>query len=89
MARIVLTQQLQRFMWVPELQADASTLAEALEASFADNPQLRGYVLDDQGHLRKHIAVFIDGQMVRDRKDLSCPLAPNSEVYILQALSGG
>jgi hypothetical protein len=89
MARIVLTQQLQRFTWVPEIEADASTLAEALEASFAANPQLRGYVLDEQGHLRKHVAVFIDGQMVRDRKNLSCPLAPTSEVYVLQALSGG
>ncbi|MEC5384649.1 MoaD/ThiS family protein [Uliginosibacterium sp. H3] len=89
MARIVLTQQLQRFTYVPEVEAPAENLREALEASFAENPQLRGYVLDEQGHVRKHVAVFVDGKMIRDRKDLSHPLAPTSEVYVLQALSGG
>ena len=89
MARVVLTQQLQRFTHVPEVEADVATLREALEASFAANPQLRGYVLDEQGHLRKHVAVFIDGQMIRNRHDLSHPLQSNSEVYVLQALSGG
>ncbi len=89
MARIVFTQQLLRFTEIPEVQTPASTLREALEASFAANPQLRGYVLDEQGHLRKHVAVFIDGQMIRDRRDLSTPLAPASEIYVLQALSGG
>jgi hypothetical protein len=89
MARIILTQQLLRFTHVPEVEADVATLGEALEASFAVNPQLRGYVLDEQGHLRKHVAVFIDGQMIRNRQDLSCPLTPASEVHVLQALSGG
>ncbi|HSD36201.1 MAG TPA: MoaD/ThiS family protein [Rhodocyclaceae bacterium] len=89
MARIVLTQQLQRFTYVPEVEADAATLREALEASFAANPQLRGYVLDEQGHIRKHVAVFIDGQMLTNRQNLSHPLGPTSEVYVLQALSGG
>ena len=89
MARIVFTQQLLRFTEIPEVETLASTLHEALEASFAANPQLRSYVLDEQGHLRKHVAVFIDGQMVRDRQDLSNPLTPASEVYVLQALSGG
>jgi molybdopterin synthase sulfur carrier subunit len=89
MARIIFTQQLLRFTEVPEVETPAATLREALEASFADNPQLRGYVLDEQGHLRKHVAVFIDGQMLRNRQDLSVPLTPASEVYVLQALSGG
>ena len=89
MARITFTQQLLRFTETPEVETPAATLREALEASFVANPQLRGYVLDEQGHLRKHVAVFIDGQMIRDRRDLSIPLAPASEVYVLQALSGG
>lgn len=89
MARIVLTSQLQRFTQTPEVDAAAATLGEALAATFAVNPQLRGYVLDDQGHLRKHVAVFVDGEMIKDRKDLSHRLATTSEVYVLQALSGG
>ncbi|MDB5801636.1 MAG: thiamine biosynthesis protein ThiS [Rhodocyclales bacterium] len=89
MVRIVLTPQLQRFTETPEVEAIAATLRDALEASFAANPQLRGYVLDEQGHLRKHVAIFIDGQMLRDRQNLSVSLTPDSEVYVLQALSGG
>lgn len=89
MARIVLTPQLQRFTTTREVSTPAATLRDALEASFAANPQLRGYVLDDQGHVRKHVAIFVDGAMLRDRCNLSVSLAPESEIYVLQALSGG
>lgn len=89
MARIVLTPQLQRFTTTREVSAPAATLRDALDASFAANPQLRGYVLDDQGHVRKHVAIFIDGEILQDRCNLSVPLGPSSEVYVLQALSGG
>lgn len=89
MARVVLTPQLDRFMATREVETPAHTLHEALEASFAANPEARTYVLDEQGHLRKHIAVFVDGEMIRNRCDLAVALTPASEVFILQALSGG
>mgnify|MGYP003402280547 CR=1 FL=1 len=56
MARVVFTQQLRRFTQTPEVQTDAATLREALEAAFAVNPRLRGYVLD---HLRVNVVAFI------------------------------
>ena len=34
---------------------------------FAAQPALRGYVLDDQGALRRHVAVYVNGEPVRDR----------------------
>lgn len=89
MARIAFTSQLQRFTRTPQLDTPAPTLRAALDAAFALNPQLRGYVLDDQGKLRAHVVVFIDGQRSRDRVALSDPLAEHSRVYVLQALSGG
>ena len=58
-----------------------------LDAVFAKNPRLRGYVLDDQGALRQHMVVFVDGSQ-RDRASPS-PLRAASEVYVMQALSGG
>ena len=67
----------------------AATLRAALEAAFAVNPQLRGYVLDDQGHLRANVVAFIDGRRSTDRVSLADPLGPDSRVYVLQALSGG
>jgi sulfur-carrier protein len=89
MARVVFTQQLRRFTEVPEIETPATELRSALEAAFRANARLRGYILDDQGHLRRHVVVFIDGRRVRDRVRLDDPVAPASEVYVLQALSGG
>jgi len=42
-------------------RVDGATLSEALAAVFASRPTLRGYVLDDQGALRRHVAVYING----------------------------
>jgi molybdopterin synthase sulfur carrier subunit len=89
MARIAFTPQLRRFTEAPELDAPAATLREALDAAFAGNPRLRGYVLDEQGHLRPNVVVFIDGQRSRDRRTLADALRPDSRVHVLQALSGG
>ena len=89
MARIVFTPQLRRFIATPEVQTDAATLRGALEAAFTCNPQLRGYVLDDQGHLRANVVVFIDGRRCTERMTLAEALTPASTVHVLQALSGG
>lgn len=89
MARIRFTQQLRRFTETPEFDTDAPTLRAALDAAFVINPLLRGYVLDDQGHLRMNVVVFIDGQRSTDRVSLADPLHNNSQVHVLQALSGG
>lgn len=64
-------------------------MREVLDAVFADNEQARGYVLDDQAGLRKHMTVFIDGHRIRDRIGLSDPVSEGGTVYVLQALSGG
>ena len=89
MARLTFTQQLTRFTSVPSIDTDAADVRGALEAAFAVNPLLRGYVLDDQSHLRENVVVFIDGRRCADRKRLADPLQPDSMVYVLQALSGG
>ena len=89
MARVVFTPQLQRHVPSPTCDVSGETLRSALDAVFVDHQALRGYVLDEQGHLRKHVAIFIDGVRVRDRKQLSDAIRPESEIYVLQALSGG
>jgi hypothetical protein len=89
MARLVFTPQLRRFIEAPELRVDGSTLRAALGEAFAARPRLAGYVLDDQGHLRANVVVFIDGRRVADRVALDDPVGPDSTVSVLQALSGG
>lgn len=74
----------------PRLRVTGATVRDALEAAFAQQPALRGYVLDEQGSLRHHVAVFIDGRALRDKTDLAAAsVAADAEIYLLQALSGG
>jgi sulfur-carrier protein len=89
MARIVFTPQLRRFTDTPDVQTSALVLRQALEAAFAMNPRLRGYVLDDQQHLRANVVIFIDGERCDERRLLNKTLRPDSTVHVLQALSGG
>jgi len=89
MPRVVFTSNLQRHVNCPEMQVAAGTVRTALSQVFAAQPQARGYVLDEQGHLRKHVVVFVDGQRVRDRERLDDPVHDASEVYVMQALTGG
>jgi molybdopterin synthase sulfur carrier subunit len=89
MAQLFFTQQLARFTTLPQVETGEGFLRAGLDTAFAANPLLRGYVLDEQGHLRENVVIFIDGRRCTDRVALDDPLKPDSKVYILQALSGG
>jgi hypothetical protein len=88
-AEITFTKHLERFLSAPPRSASGDTVRAVLGNVFADNPDLQGYVLDDQGRLRKHVTVFIDGRMIRDRNELSDIVNETSQVYVMQSLSGG
>ena len=81
--------------WLRELvpggprRAQGTTEGEALDDLFAAEPQVRGYVLDEQGRLRKHVCIFADGRRLANGAALNCPIRPDSKLHIMQALSGG
>ncbi len=89
MAQVTFTNALQRHLSAPPSSVRGATVREALDEVFQDNPRLRGYVLDDQGRLRQHVVVFVDGELIRDRERLSDAVTPSSELHVMQALSGG
>jgi molybdopterin converting factor small subunit len=89
MARVVFTANLQRHVPCPPCQVTGRTAREALEQAFALYPKLRGYVLDEHGRLRKHMAVFVNGRASADRTGLGDPVGEADEVVVMQALSGG
>ena len=72
----------------PQAVASASVRA-ALEAALAAAPALSHYVFDDQRAIRKHVAVFINDQMLRDRHQLDGLLVDGDRLLVIQALSGG
>ncbi|MDF2187962.1 MoaD/ThiS family protein [Paraflavitalea sp. CAU 1676] len=90
MPTVKFTYALKRFF--PGLQqtpARGTTLSAVLEEMETAYPGLRSYVLDEQGQLRKHVNIFIDGTLIKDKTKLSDAFHDNSEIYIMQALSGG
>jgi molybdopterin synthase sulfur carrier subunit len=89
MARVAFTQNIQRHVACRETEAAGDSVREVLDNLFAANPRARSYVLDDQAALRRHMTVFIDGEMIRDRRHLSDPVTEASSIYVFQALSGG
>jgi molybdopterin converting factor small subunit len=89
MPQIHFTSNLQRHLACPSASVAGATVDEALKSLFADNPRLRGYLVDDQGRLRKHVNVFVNGHAVRDRAGLSDTVREDDELFVFQALSGG
>jgi hypothetical protein len=80
---------MQRHVTCPPLKVEGATVRDVLEHYFRTIPQARGYVLDDQGGLRTHMAIFVDGQPLGDRRRLTDPVSANGTIDVMQALSGG
>lgn len=89
MVSVVFGQALQRHIKCPPVEVTGATVRDALEAAFAIHPSARSYVLDDQAHVRKHVSIFCDGKMVRDRTTLTEEVSRDSRILIVPALSGG
>ena len=90
MPQVRFTSHLQRFF--PELaplELAATSVAELIIELEAKHPGIAAYLVDDRGALRPHVNVFVDDEMVADRLRLSDALDAESQVFILQALSGG
>lgn len=89
MPRIAFTENIQRHLPCPPTEVAADTVRAALEAVFTPNPAARSYVLDDQGALRRHMVIFVNGRPIADRIGLSDAVAPDATIHVMQALSGG
>ena len=89
MVTVTFPSVLRRHVDCTPIEVAATTVRAAVDAAFAQRPDLRGYLLDDQGTLRQHVALFVDGQQVRDRAGLSDRIGQNTVLAFFQALSGG
>jgi molybdopterin synthase sulfur carrier subunit len=90
MPTVKFTYALKRFFpGLTDTPATGSTLAAILQEMDARYPGVRSYLLDEQGGLRPHVNIFIGGMLIKDRIALSDPFPDDSEIYVMQALSGG
>jgi molybdopterin synthase sulfur carrier subunit len=89
MAQIHFTAWLRSVVPDGPVSASGVTVGDALAALMAERPHVRGYILDEQGRLRKHVCIFADGARLPRESALQHPLHPDSELHVMQALSGG
>ena len=89
MPQVRFTQNIQRHVVCPPRSVKGQTLREVLDQYFLEHPGARGYVLDDQGVLRKHMAIFINGRPLPNRDSLNHAVPADGTVDVMQALSGG
>lgn len=89
MAELHFTQNLRRHTPCPSFSSDAVNVADLLRTYFEQYPRVRSYILDDQGHVRHHVKILVDGVNLGDRDMLSDTLTSTSQVHVFQALSGG
>ena len=89
MAEVHFTAWLRQLVPNGPLHAPGGTVGDTLAGVFAAQPQVRAYVLDERGLLRKHVCIFADGKRLANGVALSHPIGPNAKLYVMQALSGG
>ncbi len=89
MVEVSFAKAFRRHVDCPTASVTAETLGSALDAYFDGHPAVRGYVVDDAGAVRKHVAIFHNDDLIVDRDTLTDPLADGDRLQIFQALSGG
>jgi len=89
MVRVTFTENIQRYVECPPTTVAGETVRDVLASVFDANPKAKSYVLDDQGGVRRHMIVFVNGKAIADRARLSDAVPDGAEVYVMQALSGG
>ena len=90
MAHVKFTPNLKRFF--PDLcecSVAAATVADIIPAVDDRWRGLGDYIVDEQGALRKHVNIFVGGELLRDKQTLSDRVCADTQIFIVQALSGG
>ncbi len=86
MAKVVLPPTLaERLDGESSHDVDGATAGDVLRALERRRPNLAGWILDETGRLRQHVALFVDSRKV----SLGRPIGPDEELYVVQAISGG
>lgn len=61
------------------------TVGEVLRELESRHPPIVGWILDEQGRVRPHVNVFLNGERTRE----DSPVAPADVLQVLPSISGG
>ncbi len=65
------------------------TVEKLLDRVRCTNPQRTAGWCDENGQLRKTLAVFVNGEHIRYRQGLQTELQDGDEVYVIPLIAGG
>jgi molybdopterin converting factor small subunit len=84
--RVLIPSALQSYTGRPWVVAEGRTVDQVLLDLDRQFPGIRFRMVDEQRRIRRHIRLFLDGEMLFDPDH---PLPADGELHIVQALSGG
>jgi molybdopterin converting factor small subunit len=64
---------------------EGGTVVEVLRTLEQEHPATGGWIIDERGHVRRHINVFVNGEL----RDEGTSVAGEDRVDVLPAISGG
>jgi sulfur-carrier protein len=68
-----------------EHPVNGATVRDVLRELERAQPAVSGWILDERGHVRRHINVFVNGEYGRE----DTPVGPDDRIDVLPAISGG
>lgn len=68
-----------------QLELPGASVGEVLRALETAWPRTIGWVLDEQGQIRRHVNVFLNGEQVRE----NAPVGPDDRIHVLPSITGG
>jgi len=65
------------------------TVGDALSTLSGRLPGAHNRIMDEQGNVRRHVNVFVNGENIRFLDGLSTPVEGNATITVIAAVSGG
>ena len=66
-------------------EVPGATVGEVLRGLEQRYPTVTGWILDEQGRVRPHVSVFVNGERMGE----NTPVAPADVLQVLPSISGG
>jgi molybdopterin converting factor small subunit len=68
-----------------DVEVPGETVGEVIRGLEAQHPKLRGWILDEQGRVRQHVNVFVNGERMAEHAGVG----PADRLHVLASISGG
>lgn len=72
-----------------KVELEANTVEEAIHKLVRHYPNLQKHLLDDQGHIRSYVNIFVEDHNIRDLQQNQTAVAQSQTISIIPAIAGG